>query len=322
MQSWNEAAAEQQPTANVASASSFPRSTVCAWLDASDVDASLTSPRYANSSVDPGQASIPPPPPPPLRGKCPLTACTTSDDTFQDVVHAKHFADAVTARTWTAWMEGKCVISDCLDDLHLLTNHYVDDASKTLLRLPSRSMAAWGLREYLICKNNIVMLRKDTVLLRDQVAAALVNVDEQEEQRVKEFQKVLTDSCPEVFATETISELLAGRIVSQRIADRGQSVWRAALGENTALEFKTVLLDAAAQGFSTMLTAKKMELNHVAVCGNWPLRMYLRLQRHLNCGVETDGKLQIVLEREKDEVAGVYANFSDFEHRWFHAIVF
>ena len=110
--------------------------------------------------------------------------------------------------------------------------------------------------------------------------------------------------------------------MSQRIADRGQSVWRAALGENTALEFKTVLLDAAAQGFSTMLTAKKMELNHVAVCGNWPLRMYLRLQRHLNCGVETDGKLQIVLEREKDEVAGVYANFSDFEHRWFHAIVF
>lgn len=319
MQSWDEAAAQQQPTSNVASAFSFPQSTVCAWLGASDVDVSLTSPRCANSSAHPGQESIPPPPPVALRVKCSLTAGITSDDTFQDVVHAKHFADAVAARTWTAWMEGECVLSECLGDLHLLTNHYVDEESKTLLTLPLHSMVAWGLREYLIGKQNILMSRKDG---SDQVAAALVNFDEQEEQRVREFQKVLTDSCPEVFAKETISELLAGNIVSQRIADRGQSVWRAALGENTASEFKKLLLDAAAQGFSTMLTAKKMELNHVAVCGNWSLRMYLRLQRHLNCGVETDDKLQIVLERERDEVASVYANLSDFERRWFHAIVF
>ena len=47
------------------------------------------------------------------------------------------------------------------------------------------------------------------------------------------------------------------------------------------------LRDGVEKGFPTTFTAKKMEINHVAACITWPLRMYLWLQQQLNSGVES-----------------------------------
>lgn len=179
-------------------------------------------------------------------------------------------------------------------------------------------MATWHFREYLLCK-----IDRQSVQERDaSLEASLVQLHAREEHCVQEFWANLEDSSPEVFAAETVVELLAGKMVVQALPDEGQPVWRAALGPETALEFEKVLLHALKQGFSTMCSVKKMKINHVAACSKWPLRMYLRLQRETKYGFEAEEKLQILLKREREELVGVCETLSEFELRCLHALLF
>ena len=179
-------------------------------------------------------------------------------------------------------------------------------------------MATWHFREYLLCK-----IDRQSAEERDtSLEASLAQLDEREEHCVQEFWANLDISKPEMFAQETVLELLAGKVVVQAYPSEGQSAWRAALGPQTALEFHNALLRALKEGVSTLCSVKKMNINHVAACSKWPLRMYLRLQRHAHYGFEIEEKLQILLKREREELVGVCETFSEFEIRCLHALLF
>ena len=273
-----------------------------------------------------------PPPPPPLPPGKPAGKTRSShpmDDApaafnvfrkrdFTEVMRADHFEDAAAAQTWIAGMHGKITDLKCLETLEILTSKHYDAVSKVTVTFPSSSMATWHFREYLLCK-----IDRQSAQERDtSLEASLAQFDEREEHCVQEFWANLDNSSPEIFAQDTVIELLAGKMVVQTLPAEGQSAWRAALGPQTALEFENVLLRALKEGFSTLCSVKKMNINHVAACSKWPLRMYLRLQRQAKYGFEVEEKLQILLKREREELVGVCETLSEFELRCLHALLF
>ena len=216
---------------------------------------------------------------------------------FTEVMRADHFEDAAAAQTWRAGMQGEITDLKCLETLEIRTSKHYDAVSKVAVTFPSSSMATWHFREYLLCK-----IDRQSAEERDtSLEASLAQLDEREEHCVQEFWANLGISKPEMFAQETVLELLAGKTVVQSYPSEGQSAWRAALGPQTALEFHNTLLRALKEGVSTLCSVKKMNINHVAACSKWPLRMYLRLQRHAHYGFEVEEKLQILLKgKEKN----------------------
>lgn len=267
-----------------------------------------------------------PPTPPPARKKSsshPMDDVPAAFNVFRkrdftEVMRADHFEDAAAAQTWIAGMHGEITDLKCLETLEILTNKHYDAVSKGTVTFPSSSMATWHFREYLLCK-----IDRQSAQERDtSLEASLAQFDEREEHCVQEFWANLDNSRPEMFAQETVLELLAGKMVVQTHPAEGQSAWRAALGPQTALEFENALLRALKEGVSTLCSVKKMNINHVAACSKWPLRMYLRLQRQAHYGFEVEEKLQILLKREREELVGVCETLSEFEIRCLHALLF
>ena len=89
--------------------------------------------------------------------------------------------------------------------------------------------------------SNISFLKKkiirmdDGILVTPGIPVSLVQLHAREEHCVQEFWANLEDSSPEVFAAETVVELLAGKMVVQALPDEGQPVWRAALGPENGI---------------------------------------------------------------------------------------
>ena len=98
------------------------------------------------------------------------------------------------------------------------------------------------------------------------------------------------------------------------------------MGRKTASEFQTILDNAFQEGFSTLSTARELEITHIAACTHWPLRMYLRLQllarESVGLGVDTDDKLEILLKSEEAQIGCVYSGIGNFERRWLQALLF
>ena len=241
-----------------------------------------------------------------------------------ELILTKHFADTSVAETWRAWLQGECVSFEDIDGVRLLPRDWIDDNCQKAITLPSASMALWGLRELLLCK--VKMLEPNADRLGESLQRAIESFDEQEAQRAQDLWHRLAEHHPEAFAKETVMELLGGEVVLQGYHVLGHDVWRAALGKETSGEFQTILDDAVEQGFSTLSTARELNITHIAPCTHWSLRMCLRLQRlareSVGLGVDTDDKLQIVLQREEAEIERAYASISAFERRWLQALLF
>ena len=189
-----------------------------------------------------------------------------------------------------------------------------------LLTIPSPppSMASWGLREY-------VMLQQiGNQELEQELMEVIKEIDAWEEHQVTKLVEDVSAQKVELFADVSMKELTQGIIYSQTISnsfESTQDLWRASLGSSDQSEFRRVLNVHIDAGLPTWLSAVDAQINHIARCATWPLRMYLRMQQQLAYKSETEDKLKLLLQSEKTQVVRLGKLLHATEAEWLHGIL-